>query len=136
MFFNLELNYQIKCVCVCVYTHMHVSMQIPGDMVVNAIVVAMVAHANQAHSDHLIYHIGSSAKSPIRYSNFRDYLYRYFTNKPLIGENAKPIRVSKAFILKNMASFHRYVALRYFPLLKVLNFLISFYINIVDFKLN
>ncbi|XP_050204928.1 fatty acyl-CoA reductase 3-like isoform X2 [Mercurialis annua] len=91
---------------------------IPADMVVNAIILAMAAHANQAY-DNFIYHVGSSLRNPIKYSNFEDYLYQYFTKNPCIGKNGKSIKISKILILKNMSQFHRYVALRYSPLLKI-----------------
>ncbi|KAF2321638.1 hypothetical protein GH714_000803 [Hevea brasiliensis] len=67
---------------------------IPGDMVVNAIIVAMVAHANQPCID-IIYHVGSSVRNPMRYSNFKDFLARYFTTKPWIGKKGKPVKVVK-----------------------------------------
>lgn len=38
-------------------------------MVVNAMVVAMVVHINHQSSDQTIYHISSSMKSPIKFSD-------------------------------------------------------------------
>ncbi|KAJ9177950.1 hypothetical protein P3X46_009873 [Hevea brasiliensis] len=93
---------------------------IPGDMVVNAIIVAMVAHANQPCID-IIYHVGSSVRNPMRYSNFKDFLARYFTTKPWIGKKGKPVKVvSKTTIFESIAEFHRFIRIRYLPLLKVL----------------
>lgn len=89
--------------------------QIPADMVVNAILATMVAHANQ--SSDIIYHVGSSVRNPIRYHNLKDYTFRYFTAKPWINRDGKPIKVGKVTIFSNMASFHRYMFIRYlFPL--------------------
>ncbi|XP_050212535.1 fatty acyl-CoA reductase 3-like [Mercurialis annua] len=90
---------------------------IPADMVVNAIIVAMAAHANGA-SENAIYQVGSSVKNSVRYSNLQDYAFYYFTNKPWIGKNGKPVKVGKVKVLNSMASFHRYMALRYLLLLK------------------
>ncbi|XP_057998611.1 fatty acyl-CoA reductase 3-like, partial [Hevea brasiliensis] len=91
---------------------------IPGDIVVNAIILAMVAHANQPCND-IIYHVGSSARNPIRCSGIEDYLIRYFTNKPWIGKNGKPVKVvSKMTIFNSIAEFHRFTRIRYLPLLK------------------
>lgn len=93
-------------------------MQIPGDMVVNAIIAAMVAHANQP-CDEVIYHVGSSLRNPMRYSNFRDYLIQYFTNKPWMDHNGKPIKVNKLTIFNSISNFNRFIKIRYSPLLKV-----------------
>ncbi|KAF7823251.1 fatty acyl-CoA reductase 3-like [Senna tora] len=89
---------------------------IPADMVVNAMLVAMVAHANQ--SDDIIYHVGSSMRNPIRYSNLRDYGAKYFTSKPLRNKDGKLVKVGKVTILDSMDSFHRYMFIRYMLLLK------------------
>ncbi|XP_065866372.1 fatty acyl-CoA reductase 3-like [Euphorbia lathyris] len=90
---------------------------IPVDMVVNAIVVAMVANANKPYSNG-IYHVGSSSRNPVRYCDLKDYTYHYFTNKPCLGKNGKPIKFSKPIILNSKARFHRYLAIHYMPLLK------------------
>jgi len=91
--------------------------QIPADMVVNAILVSMVAHANQP-SD-IIYHVGSSVANPVRYLNFRDYSVRYFREKPWINKEGKPVKVGKVTILSNIDSFYRYMYIRYQLPLKV-----------------
>lgn len=88
--------------------------QIPADMVVNAIIVAMVGHANQNDNENVvIYQVGSSSRNPVRYTNLQDYGYRYFTNKPWINKDGKPVKVGKVTVLNSMASFHRYMNLRY-----------------------
>ncbi|GLU19213.1 hypothetical protein SLE2022_354740 [Rubroshorea leprosula] len=88
---------------------------IPADMVVNAMIVAMVAHANQP-SD-AIYQVGSSLSNPLRNGNLQDYGFRYFSSKPWINKEGKPVKVGKMRVLENMNSFHRYMAFRYlFPL--------------------
>ncbi|XVF46889.1 hypothetical protein PTKIN_Ptkin03bG0064400 [Pterospermum kingtungense] len=90
---------------------------IPADMVVNAMIVAMVAHATHQPSES-IYHVGSSVRSPIRYSNLQEYGFRYFTKKPWINKDGKPVIVGKITIMDSMDSFHRYMAVRYKLLLK------------------
>ncbi|XP_014497426.1 fatty acyl-CoA reductase 3 [Vigna radiata var. radiata] len=84
---------------------------IPADMVVNAILVSTVAHANQ-HSD-MIYHVGSSVANPVRYLNLRDCAVRYFKEKPWINKEGKAVKVGKVTILSNMDSFYRYMYIRY-----------------------
>ena len=86
--------------------------QIPADVVVNAMLVTMVAHANQP-SD-IIYHI-----SYIRYRKLPDYGFTHFTAKPWITMDGKPVKVSKVTVLNNMATFRRYMFFRYQLPLKV-----------------
>jgi fatty acyl-CoA reductase len=94
--------------------------QIPADMVVNAIIVAMMTHANQPNDDHIIYHIGSSVRNPITYRIFREYTFKYFTEKPWINNDGKPVIVGRGTIFSNLASFRRYMFIRYLLPLKVL----------------
>lgn len=101
--------------------NLKVIMQIPADMVVNATIVAMVAHARQQQSGNVIYQVGSSLRNPLRYSDLQDYGYRYFTKKPWINKDGKPVKVGKVNVMNSMASFHRYMAIRYMLPLKVLN---------------
>jgi len=106
-----------------IYTYTCVNLkQIPADMVVNAMLVAMVTHANQPCDDS-IYHVGSSVGNPVRYESLRDYSYRYFTAKPCYDKEGKAIKVGKVTVLENMNSFQRYMYIRYLLPLKVIQFL-------------
>ncbi|KAH9699822.1 Fatty acyl-CoA reductase 3 [Citrus sinensis] len=91
---------------------------IPADMVVNAIVVAVVAHAKQPSDVNNIYQVGSSLRNPLIYTNLQDYAYRYFTKKPWINKDGKPVKVGKITVFHNMASFYRYMTVRYILPLK------------------
>ncbi|XP_020204094.1 fatty acyl-CoA reductase 3-like isoform X1 [Cajanus cajan] len=91
---------------------------IPADMVVNAMIVAMVAHAKEPSLSDIIYHVGSSTVNSVRYLNLRDYSLKYFTEKPWINKDGKPVKVGKVNILSNMASFRRYMYIRYLLPLK------------------
>ncbi|KAL7202218.1 hypothetical protein ACSBR1_033818 [Camellia fascicularis] len=96
---------------------------IPGDMVVNAMMVAMVAHANQAFAasdEMMIYHVGSSVANPFILTCLQDYAQRYFTKHPWIGKDGKPVIVGNVTLLTSMDSFHRYMTLRYLLPLKAL----------------
>ncbi|XWS28591.1 hypothetical protein CRYUN_Cryun25bG0083500 [Craigia yunnanensis] len=90
---------------------------IPADMVVNAMIVAMIAHASQQPSE-AIYQVGSSMRNPVKYCNLQDYGFRYFSKKPWVNKDGKPVIVGKVRVMDSMASFHRYMALRYLILLK------------------
>ncbi|KAI8524309.1 hypothetical protein RHMOL_Rhmol13G0140500 [Rhododendron molle] len=95
---------------------------IPADMVVNAMMVAMAANANQPcypDDDQIaIYQVGSSVSNPIRFTCIQDYGLRYFTSNPWIGKDGKPIKVGKVTVLSSMDSFHRYMAIHYLLPLK------------------
>ncbi|CAN4107246.1 unnamed protein product [Withania somnifera] len=91
---------------------------IPADMVVNSMIVAMMAHANQRGSES-IYQIGSSVSNPLDIINLRDYGFNYFTKHPWINKvDGKPIIVGKVNVLSSMDSFQRYMALHYLLPLK------------------
>ncbi|KAK8628978.1 hypothetical protein V6N13_077837 [Hibiscus sabdariffa] len=90
---------------------------IPGDMVVNAMILAMVAAAsNQPWGN--IYHVGSSMRNPVKYCHVQDFIFRYFSNNPWTSKDGKPVIVGKIRVMDSMASFHRYMALRYLLPLK------------------
>ncbi|KAI4313501.1 hypothetical protein L6164_026476 [Bauhinia variegata] len=92
----------------------------PADMVVNAIIVAMVANANQCYDN--IYHVGSSKRNPLRYMNLLDYGYKYFTEKPYMDKDGTPIKVGRVTFL-DMASFQRYMFIHFLLPLKGLKLL-------------
>ncbi|KAG8371184.1 hypothetical protein BUALT_Bualt13G0060600 [Buddleja alternifolia] len=89
---------------------------IPADMVVNAMIVAMAANANQPNES--IYHIGSSVSNPLEYACIQDCGYRYFTKNPWISKDGKPIIVGKMKVLNSMDSFRRYMEIHYLLPLK------------------
>ncbi|XP_039154714.1 alcohol-forming fatty acyl-CoA reductase [Eucalyptus grandis] len=91
---------------------------IPVDMVVNVMIVATAVHANQPISNK-IYHVGSSKKHPMAYSDLQDIIVSYFRDSPWINEDGKPVKVRKPRIMGSMASFHKHVR-RYILLSKVL----------------
>ncbi|XP_062018289.1 fatty acyl-CoA reductase 3 [Rosa rugosa] len=89
---------------------------VPADMVVNAIIAAMAAHANEPGE--VIYQVGSSVSNPVKYNDLHDYGFRYFTRKPWINKDGKPVTVKKVTVMSSMDSFHRYMTLRYLLFLK------------------
>ncbi|KAH9659971.1 Fatty acyl-CoA reductase 3 [Citrus sinensis] len=90
---------------------------IPVDMVVNAMIVAMVAHAKQP-SDANIYHVGSSLRNPVTLVSILDHGFVYFTKKPWINKQGKPVKVSRIILFSSIASFHGYMQIRYLLPLK------------------
>ncbi|KAI3793825.1 hypothetical protein L1987_36448 [Smallanthus sonchifolius] len=85
---------------------------IPADMVVNAMIATMAAHANQPSCE-MIYHVGSSVSNPLKYKSIQQSGYDYFSKHPLINKDGKPVIVSEIKVLNSMASFERYFSLRY-----------------------
>ncbi|PSS03141.1 Alcohol-forming fatty acyl-CoA reductase [Actinidia chinensis var. chinensis] len=91
---------------------------IPADMVVNSMIAAMVAHANEQPPFETIYQVGSSLANPLRFSCIQDYGQRYFKKHPWVGKDGKPVRVGEVTVLNSMASFRRYMAIHYLLPLK------------------
>ncbi|KAK1435080.1 hypothetical protein QVD17_00840 [Tagetes erecta] len=94
---------------------------IPADMVVNAIIAAIAANANQTCSE-VIYHVGSSVSNPLKASTLQKCGIRYFTDHPCIGKDGKPVIVGEVTVLNSIASFYIYIGLRYLLPLQVLRF--------------
>ncbi|XP_071701092.1 fatty acyl-CoA reductase 3-like [Rutidosis leptorrhynchoides] len=94
---------------------------VPADMVVNAMLAAIVAHAKETGSES-IYHVGSSVSNPMEFTVFQRCGYQYFSEHPLINKMGKPVLVGEVNILNSMDSFRRYMTLRYLFPLKVLAF--------------
>ncbi|XP_076923234.1 fatty acyl-CoA reductase 3-like [Bidens hawaiensis] len=85
---------------------------IPADMVANAMIATMAAHANQASCE-IIYHVGSSVSNPLKYKSIQQSGYNYFSKHPMINKEGKAVIVSNVKVLNSMASFQRYFSLRY-----------------------
>ncbi|VVB10469.1 unnamed protein product [Arabis nemorensis] len=105
-----------------------ISDVIPADMVVNSILVSMAAQAGREKA--IIYHVGSSLRNPLKNEIFPQVAYRYFTNKPWITKEGRPVCVRNIEILSSMSSFHRYMAIHYSIPLKGLGL-----VNMILFKL-
>ncbi|OVA13678.1 Male sterility [Macleaya cordata] len=100
---------------------------IPGDMVVNAVIVAMVGHANihQSSSDiPFIYQLCSYSSStyPLNCIKLRDYSYQYFSKNPLMDKDGKSHKIVMPLHFPTMASFRRYIYVNYMLPLEGLKF--------------
>uniref|UniRef100_A0A2N9ENJ6 Fatty acyl-CoA reductase n=1 Tax=Fagus sylvatica TaxID=28930 RepID=A0A2N9ENJ6_FAGSY len=84
---------------------------IPADMVVNAMIMAMVAHANT--SSRIIFHVSSSLRNPMKLCSLRNFMFRYFTLNPWIDKNGKSINFRKGIVFSSIAKFQAYMAIRY-----------------------
>ncbi|KAL8049015.1 hypothetical protein ABFS82_07G107400 [Erythranthe guttata] len=66
---------------------------IPLDIVVNGTIAAIAKHGYIQKPELNVYHMSSSVTNPLRYSEFFEYLYEYFSSEPLI-ESESLIRVN------------------------------------------
>ncbi|KAI3695078.1 hypothetical protein L1987_78066 [Smallanthus sonchifolius] len=62
----------------------------PVDMVVNAMVVAIVIHLDKPYPRTVVYHVGSSKSNPLEISIFVSYICDYFAKHPLINVQGNP----------------------------------------------
>ncbi|KAL6838388.1 hypothetical protein ACP4OV_031794 [Aristida adscensionis] len=86
--------------------------RIPGDMVVNAIMVAMVAHSEEQAQT--IYHVTSSLRNPANYDLLSESAHRYFLhNPPCLGKDDKPVRLSRMQFFTTLPRFRAYMAIKY-----------------------
>uniref|UniRef100_A0A803R2J1 Fatty acyl-CoA reductase n=1 Tax=Cannabis sativa TaxID=3483 RepID=A0A803R2J1_CANSA len=94
---------------------------IPGDMVVNAMILSMVFGEGG-----MIYHVGSSIKNPVYISEIRNYIHRYFIENPLFDHKKEnPITVHKIILLQHISTLNIYIAIRYLLPLKILEMVVS-----------
>nr|XP_016459942.1 PREDICTED: fatty acyl-CoA reductase 3-like [Nicotiana tabacum] len=94
---------------------------IPGDMVVNSILAAIIAHGNQYYSSQeSIYHISSSEKNPLKSCDIQLFLFHSFTKNPWINKDGNIIKVGMPPLFSSMDSFQNYISTYYWPLLKIL----------------
>nr|GLL32376.1 fatty acyl-CoA reductase 3-like [Ipomoea trifida] len=93
---------------------------IPVDMVVNAMVAAVVHHANHESCQEFIYHVGSSSTNPLKLVDIQNLLFRYFTDNPWTTNTGNLVKVHKYLLLTSMPSLRRYIAIYHLPLLHVL----------------
>jgi fatty acyl-CoA reductase len=92
------------------YTDCAWDMQIPGDMVVNAMMVAMAAHSGEQAQT--IYHVTSSLRNPAPYAVLSDAGHRYFfaNPPPRAGKNG---RLRRMRFFSTVASFRAHMAINY-----------------------
>ncbi|XP_076952091.1 alcohol-forming fatty acyl-CoA reductase-like [Bidens hawaiensis] len=92
---------------------------IPADMVINAMLVAIVIRRHEPYS-RTVYHVGSSMSNPLKIASIWKYIFGYFATHPLINRQGNPIQTTgKVLMLRSMSSFNRYMSIRYLIPLKV-----------------
>lgn len=94
-------------------------IQIPVDMVANAMIKAAATHAG-CSGVHMVYHVGSSHQNPITFGELHEIVVRYFTKNPLRSRNGSLIPVSNVRLISTMTLFSLYMTLRFKLPLQVL----------------
>lgn len=72
-------------------------------MFVNSIIVAMKAHVNQPCLT--IYHVGTSYRNPVTFTELRDIGFQYFTENPWSNSEGNLVKVRKGIALRNIWIF-------------------------------
>lgn len=93
------------------------NVQIPVDMLVNSIIVAMAVNENKSSS--IIYHVGTSLRNPIKFCDIHDIVFKYCSENPWINKDGTIVKAGKFTMFKTMASFHMYMQIRYMLPLQV-----------------
>ncbi|OEL38186.1 putative fatty acyl-CoA reductase 4 [Dichanthelium oligosanthes] len=101
---------------------------IPGDMVVNAMMAATMAHASPGRRlpQPTVYHATSSLRNPAPYAVLYRTGIRYFSANPRVGSDGRPVRTRQVHFFATIAAFTAYMVLRYrlpLELLRLLNLL-------------
>ncbi|CAM0879224.1 unnamed protein product [Alopecurus aequalis] len=86
---------------------------IPGDMVVNAMMVAMATHSEDRQA-HIIYHVTSSVRNPAPYAILADSGHRYFfDNPPCTGTNGERVPFKKMRFFNTVERLKLYMDIKY-----------------------
>jgi len=95
---------------------------IPGDMVVSAMMAAMVEHSEEKGAAAVpVYHATSSLRNPATYSVFYEAGLRHFYENPHVGKNGKIIPTREMCFFTSIARFHLYMLLTFKLPLEILH---------------
>ncbi|CAN6270552.1 unnamed protein product [Urochloa humidicola] len=95
---------------------------IPGDMVVNAMLAAVVAHSEEKGQTVVpVYHVTSSLRNPATYKVLYESGRRHFYKNPRVGENGEVIPTKEMRFFPTIARFRLYLMLTFKLPLEVLH---------------
>ncbi|KAF8759268.1 hypothetical protein HU200_010304 [Digitaria exilis] len=93
---------------------------IPGDMVVNATMVAMATHYG-CMGTQVVYHVTSALQNPLSCAILDESVFAYFLINPRVrDDNRTIIQYKRPFLFSRYAYFHAYMVLTYKTRLQVL----------------
>ncbi|GJN13675.1 hypothetical protein PR202_gb00405 [Eleusine coracana subsp. coracana] len=84
---------------------------IPGDMVVNAMMVAMAIHWNK--KGQVVIHVSSSLHNPLSISSAVEMAYNYLSANPQIGKNGRNFKAKRLHLIKRFSIFKAYMFVKY-----------------------
>lgn len=114
---GVHVPYRTVLMCMLVF------WQVPGDMVVNAMMVAMAAHSEEQAQR--IFHLTSSLRNPAPYAVLAESGHRYFLhNPPRSGKNGEPVRLSRMRFFRTLPGFRAYMAVKFRLPLEVISCLL------------
>ncbi|EAZ45714.1 hypothetical protein OsI_32440 [Oryza sativa Indica Group] len=96
---------------------------VPGDLVVNAMMAAMVAHSRGSSSEMAVYHVTSSMRHPAAYAVLYRTGWRYFLENPRVGKDGVAVRTRPVYFFRTIASFRAFMAVAYALPLQLLRLL-------------
>ncbi|XP_031492904.1 fatty acyl-CoA reductase 2, chloroplastic-like [Nymphaea colorata] len=83
---------------------------VPADMIVNAILAAMVRHGSSGVAGLTIYHIGTSSTNPLRWDEFFNYCYEHYLSFPLIDSQGKAAHMERMKLFDSLAAVTSYLS--------------------------
>ena len=87
---------------------------IPGDMVANAMMAAIVAHSEEKAPEAVpVYHVTSSLRNPVSYSVLYESGRRHFYQNPRVGKDGKVIPTREMRFFPTITQFHLYMMLTF-----------------------
>ncbi|XP_044961699.1 fatty acyl-CoA reductase 1-like [Hordeum vulgare subsp. vulgare] len=97
---------------------------IPSNMVVNAIISAIVTHSSLsnpkregAEDSPVVYHVSSSTRHPVPYGILYRTAKRYFNEHPRVGTDGRVVPTREVWLINNITLFHFLVVVTFrFPL--------------------
>ncbi|PUZ52679.1 hypothetical protein GQ55_6G288500 [Panicum hallii var. hallii] len=95
---------------------------VPGDMVANAMMAAMVEHSEEKGAAAVpVYHATSSLRNPATYSVLYEAGRRHFYENPRVGKNGEIVPTREMCFFTTIARFHLYMLLTFKLPLEILH---------------
>ncbi|XP_051120910.1 fatty acyl-CoA reductase 3-like [Andrographis paniculata] len=97
---------------------------IPGDMVVNAMLAAVVSHLSSqpSHDKFKIYQVGTSLRNPVKLKLFASLMYQFLKKNPMVDHRGKQVNVRQIDFLSSFSSFQQYIRMNNLPFLEMMKF--------------
>ncbi|KAF5207250.1 Fatty acyl-coa reductase [Thalictrum thalictroides] len=82
---------------------------VPADIVVNAMLAAMVKHGAVQRPGLDVYHIASSVVNLLLYGDLINYMFEYFDSCPYTNVNGRPINIKRMKVFNSMDDFFSHI---------------------------